>query len=408
MQQPNICIPSNFFDNTICRKAKLDVDSGIIEPSECISKCSAQLSNCENSSIQYFCTRQPEIQHLYTFHPDPILYKWQLGNRNWAGPNHTYINAMTFDPQTNPTHEVKASACIYDSMGHGNSERHYSRSYNYLTRIKIKPGSLPLTNTNYEKAEDCACTEMKNQIPGIQNNTDSPGYSVCPDKPNFILNSPWVSLSQNWIDKNISEQDFLTTYLTTNDQNWFDPKYGFKTELNGLCESPSVVIVIQFRSAMDSLLDQHFFSATKGVPVELVTPTNYPTLPNFCTGANLNQQLKSNCEINISSEPPPTPSPKGYIGWGCADSGYCEPATNYIKFNTIYPTLKQCVDASNCSYQGGSKTCGCSDQCQLTNYNRCYDLYQQNCKNTDNCLQCLYSNPELSKCSDFITKYVCN
>ncbi len=403
----NICVPDNFFSNDICRNAKLQVDSGIIEPQQCVSECSKGLPNCESVSITEFCTRQPEIQYLYTFHSDPILYKWQLGNRNWAGPDHPYINAIDFDIETNPTHKLKASSCIYDSMGHGNLERTYFRSYNYLTRIKIKPGSLPLKNTNYEKAEDCSCTEMKNEIPGIQNNRDSPGYSVCANKPNYILNSPWVSLSQNWINKNISVQDFQTTYLTTNDQNWYDPKYGFKTKLDQLCASPSINTFIQFRTFMDELMDEYFFSSTTAVPVELVTPENYSSLPNFCTGANLNGQLKSTCEINISSDPPTaTPTPAGYIGWGCADSGYCEATRSYSKFDTTYHTLKQCVDSTNCSYQGGTKTCGCSDQCQLTNYNRCYDLYQQKCKGNANCLQCTRGNlpPE---CYDFIVKYVC-
>ena len=396
----DLCTPIDFFNNDVCRKAKLDLDSAIIEPGDCVSQCTPQLPTC---NVTRFCVRQPEIQYLYTFHPDPILYKWQLGNRNWADANHTYINSIDFDPQVNPTHQLRASACIYDSMSHGNSERHYSKSYNYLTRLKVRAGALPLKNTNYEKAEDCACTEMKNETPGIMNNLDSPGYSVCPNKPNFILNSPWVSLSSNWIDKNVNPGDFQTVYLTTNDQNWFDPQYGFKTQLNKLCDSPDLTSLVQFRPLMDSYLSQYFFEATKGVPVKLVTKSNYSSLPNFCTGANLQGQ----CEINISSEPPPTPPPPTYIGWGCADSGYCEATQSYSKFNTTYHTLKACVDASNCTYKGGSETCGCSDECQGTRYNRCYDLYQQHCEGTTNCLQCVPSHPELSKCSDFLTKYIC-
>ena len=401
------CQTQDYFNSNVCRKAKLATDAGKMDATTCINQCMTDIPQCKGLGLLAFCTgmdnSNSNIEYLYTFHPDPVLYPWQLGNRDWATSNMTYLNAVN-PPSADG---LPASACLFDAASGGKAKRHYKNSYNYMTRIKIPKGSLA-SHGKYTAAEDCSCTPQSVSV-GLSDTVDEPHYSVCgKSHPTYVLNSPWISLSQSWVDQNIKPGDFQTVHLKTNNQNWYNPQYGFKTAVDKLCSVTDISNFVKFRAHMDTLLDQYFFGPQKlGGPVENVITANYSTLPNFCTGSNLSATQRGNCEINVHPTAPATPAPPGYVGWGCPGHGDCVPAPNYGTFSTTYNTLEQCVANTSCFAKGVQPKCGCSDNCNLTHMNRCYDQYQTLCKGNPNCMVCIQRNPTLQPCRDFLSKYVC-
>lgn len=353
----NDCSIARYFDTDDCRLSKLAVDRGAMTSGQCISACANALQNspggvCPLSTTQSFCNKQPTVKYIYTFHPDPIIYKWQLGNRNWADSNLTYINPFQ------DTGSISASPCIYDSIAppYHNQKDYFTRSYKYMTRLEIPADATNLDSYDYDQAEDCGCTELKTPF-GYTHAGNWWVFSVCgfATKPKYILDSMWFSINSEWIKNNVSESQFETVYLNSPEQNWFSD--GFKNDVNTLCSNPSVSVFMSHRTAMDKLYDKYFFNpATAQSNIVKVTKDNFLSLPNFCDGNGLNDTQRANCEIS---------RPGGQ----------------------------------------GEKVCGCSNDCLLVKQNRCLDTYNTYCKDNSNCLQCIQAPHQISPgsgplCSD--------
>ena len=165
---------------------------------------------CSISTVEYkFCDN---YAYIYTFHPDPIINKEDLSNRNWSYGGIYYSSDNTFfgDP---------CKRFVSNT---------FSKSYKYLTRLRIQKSILNRTNNKecsisnpcgdkYEHLTDCACISpggsgRANNKFGILRTADSDK-----NNGNGIF---WISINSEWINNNISDNDFKTIY--SDDQKWFD------------------------------------------------------------------------------------------------------------------------------------------------------------------------------------------